>query len=111
MCCICAPYSKDGGSPFSSNRSTSRQEGIHLFLANISSIIAIVQYASSRKEEYCVVVKSLLKALKFWIDRGAAVGEALEEEEVLVPIRRETFVAKTNTTTVAFEDYSRLTKR
>ena len=56
-----------------------------------------------------MVVKSLLKALKFWIDRGAA--EALEEEEVLVPIRREVFVAKTNTTTVAFEDYSRLTKR
>ena len=53
-----------------------------------------------------MVVKSLLKALKFWIDRGA-VGE---EEEVLVPIRREVFVAKTNTTTVAFEDYSRLTK-
>ena len=77
-------------------------------MANISSIIAIVQYASSRKEEYCVVVKSLLKALKFWIDRGAAVRE---EEEVLVPIRREVFVAKTNTTTVAFEDYSRLTKR
>ena len=58
-----------------------------------------------------MVVKSLLKALKFWIDRGAAVGEALEEEEVLVPIRREVFVAKTNTTTVAFEDYSPLTKR
>ena len=58
-----------------------------------------------------MVVKSLLKALKFWIDRGAAGEEALEEEEVLVPIRREVFVAKTNTTTVAFEDYSRLTKR
>ena len=55
-----------------------------------------------------MVVKSLLKALKFWIDRGAAVTE---EEEVLVPIRREVFVAKTNTTTVAFEDYSRLTKQ
>ena len=59
-----------------------------------------------------MVVKSLLKALKFWIDRGAAAEEALEEEEeVLVPIRREVFVAKTNTTTVAFEDYSRLTKQ
>ena len=50
-----------------------------------------------------------LSALK--IGETAAEEALEEEEEVLVPIRREVFVAKTNTTTVAFEDYSRLTKR